>query len=102
MIGYSDSNKDAGYLAANWEQFQAQEKLVTVCEKHNITLTLYHGRGGTEASGGGPNTRKNRAHPAGTENGRSPRPFQDPIKSGQLLWGRHYRAIHHQHDQGRR
>jgi phosphoenolpyruvate carboxylase len=70
MIGYSDSNKDAGYLAANWELFQAQEKLVTVCEKHHVTLTLFHGRGGTVARGGGPISRIIRAQPAGSVNGR--------------------------------
>ena len=70
MIGYSDSNKDAGYLAANWELFQAQEKLVKVCEKHQVTLTLFHGRGGTVARGGGPISRIIRAQPAGSVNGR--------------------------------
>ncbi len=70
MIGYSDSNKDAGYLAANWELFQAQEKLVKVCEKHHVTLTLFHGRGGTVARGGGPISRIIRAQPAGSVNGR--------------------------------
>lgn len=47
MIGYSDSAKDAGMLAAGWAQYRAQEALVNLCEKYNIELTLFHGRGGT-------------------------------------------------------
>lgn len=70
MIGYSDSNKDAGYLAANWALYQAQEKCAHVCRKHNIRLTLFHGRGGTIARGGGPANRAIRAQPPGTINGR--------------------------------
>ena len=70
MIGYSDSNKDAGYLAAQWELFQAQERLAAVCRDHNVALTLFHGRGGTIARGGGPANRAILAQPAGTINGR--------------------------------
>lgn len=54
MIGYSDSAKDAGMLAASWAQYRAQESLVNLCEKHNIELTLFHGRGGTIGRGGAP------------------------------------------------
>ncbi|MFZ0543963.1 MAG: phosphoenolpyruvate carboxylase [Candidatus Promineifilaceae bacterium] len=70
MVGYSDSNKDAGYLAANWELYQAQETLVDVCEKYGVTLTLFHGRGGTVARGGGPVGRTIMAQAAGSINGR--------------------------------
>lgn len=70
MIGYSDSNKDAGYLAANWELFQAQERLSDICRRHDVALTLFHGRGGTIARGGGPANRAILAQPAGTINGR--------------------------------
>lgn len=70
MIGYSDSNKDAGYIAAKWELFQAQETLVEVCRRHNILLTLFHGRGGTIARGGGPTNRSIQAQPAGSVGGR--------------------------------
>ncbi|WP_163835037.1 phosphoenolpyruvate carboxylase [Spartinivicinus ruber] len=54
MIGYSDSAKDAGFLAAAWAQYQAQEKLVQVANKHNVQLVLFHGRGGSIGRGGGP------------------------------------------------
>jgi len=69
MIGYSDSNKDAGYLAAKWELFQAQERLADVCREHDVILTLFHGRGGTIARGGGPANRAILAQPPGTVGG---------------------------------
>ncbi len=70
MIGYSDSNKDGGYLMANWSLYQAQENIARVAREHNIRLTLFHGRGGTVARGGGPANRAIRAQPFGTMNGR--------------------------------
>lgn len=54
MIGYSDSAKDAGALAAGWAQYCAQEALIKVCEDAGVRLTLFHGRGGTIGRGGGP------------------------------------------------
>ncbi len=54
MIGYSDSGKDAGKLAATWAQYVAQEKLVLVAKQYKIQLTLFHGRGGSVGRGGGP------------------------------------------------
>ena len=54
MIGYSDSAKDAGALAAGWAQYEAQESLVVLADKHNVELTLFHGRGGTIGRGGLP------------------------------------------------
>lgn len=54
MIGYSDSSKDAGALAAAWGQYRAQEQLTEVCKKHKVKLTLFHGRGGTVGRGGAP------------------------------------------------
>ena len=70
MIGYSDSNKDGGYVMANWALYQGQENLTTVTQKHNIKLTIFHGRGGTIARGGGPANRAIRAQPIGSINGR--------------------------------
>jgi phosphoenolpyruvate carboxylase len=54
MIGYSDSAKDAGMLAAGWAQYRAQESLLQTCESHGVDLTLFHGRGGTIGRGGAP------------------------------------------------
>ncbi|TQV89486.1 phosphoenolpyruvate carboxylase [Aliikangiella coralliicola] len=54
MIGYSDSAKDAGVLAAAWAQYRAQEELVALAKEFDIKLTLFHGRGGTIGRGGGP------------------------------------------------
>ncbi len=70
MIGYSDSNKDAGYLAANWALYQAQEKCAQVCCERGVKLMLFHGRGGTIARGGGPANRAIRAQPPGTVDAR--------------------------------
>ncbi|UXN33930.1 phosphoenolpyruvate carboxylase [Avibacterium paragallinarum] len=54
MIGYSDSAKDAGMMAASWAQYRAQEQLVNLCDELGIELTLFHGRGGTIGRGGAP------------------------------------------------
>ncbi len=70
MIGYSDSNKDGGYLAANWSLYQAQENIARVCRQAGVRLTLFHGRGGTVARGGGPANRAILAQPPGTIGGR--------------------------------
>lgn len=70
MIGYSDSNKDGGYVMANWSLYQGQESITKVAQKYKITLTIFHGRGGTTARGGGPANRAIRAQPAGSINGR--------------------------------
>jgi phosphoenolpyruvate carboxylase len=70
MIGYSDSNKDGGYLMANWSLYQAQEEITRMAQKHQVRLTIFHGRGGTIARGGGPANNAIRAQPAGSINGR--------------------------------
>jgi phosphoenolpyruvate carboxylase len=54
MIGYSDSAKDAGVMAASWAQYRAQDALIKTCEKADIALTLFHGRGGSIGRGGAP------------------------------------------------
>ncbi|HZE35534.1 MAG TPA: phosphoenolpyruvate carboxylase [Candidatus Eisenbacteria bacterium] len=70
MIGYSDSNKDGGYLAASWALYRAQESIARACEDHGVELTIFHGRGGTVARGGGPAGRAIRAQPPATLRGR--------------------------------
>lgn len=70
MVGYSDSNKDGGYLAANWELALAQERLADVCRLNGVHLTLFHGRGGTASRGGGSTYSAVMGGPAGTLDGR--------------------------------
>ena len=70
MIGYSDSNKDGGFLMANWSLYQAQEQIAQTAKAHGVTLTIFHGRGGTVARGGGPANHAIRAQPHGSINGR--------------------------------
>jgi phosphoenolpyruvate carboxylase len=70
MIGYSDSAKDGGRLAANWELYRAQEEVVAVCERHGVRPTLFHGRGGTVARGGGPTHLAIQSQPPGSVAGR--------------------------------
>ncbi len=69
MIGYSDSSKDGGRLAAAWELYQAQERLVALCKAEGIHLTLFHGRGGSIGRGGGPTHIAISAQPAGSIDG---------------------------------
>lgn len=64
MLGYSDSAKDGGYLAANWNLYTAQENLTTVCQEFDISLELFHGRGGSIGRGGGPTNRAILSQPA--------------------------------------
>ncbi len=70
MIGYSDSAKDAGKLAATWAQYQSQEKLVSLAEQYEIKLTLFHGRGGTVGRGGGPVEKAMASQPPGSVKGK--------------------------------
>jgi phosphoenolpyruvate carboxylase len=70
MLGYSDSNKDGGFVTANWELYCAQQALAEVCRDAGVALTLFHGRGGAIGRGGGPTSRAIMGQPPGTLNGR--------------------------------
>lgn len=69
MIGYSDSAKDGGRLAAAWALYRAQEDVVRVCRERNVRLTLFHGRGGSIGRGGGPTHVAIQSQPPGSVNG---------------------------------
>lgn len=66
MIGYSDSAKDSGRLAASWALYRAQEATVETAARHGVCLTLFHGRGGTIGRGGGPTWHAIRSQPPGS------------------------------------
>lgn len=70
MIGYSDSNKDGGFLRSSWSLYQAQERLARTCSEYGVKLTLFHGRGGSIGRGGGPANRAILAQPPGSVQGR--------------------------------
>lgn len=70
MIGYSDSNKDTGFLAANWALYRAQEGVARICSEVGIPLRIFHGRGTSIGRGGGPSGAAILAQPPGSLNGR--------------------------------
>ena len=69
MIGYSDSAKDGGRLAAAWELYQAQEQIVDAAKSQGVPLTIFHGRGGTVGRGGGPTVLAIQSQPPGSVDG---------------------------------
>ncbi len=69
MVGYSDSAKDAGQMAAAWAQYRAMESLTRLCREKDVSLTLFHGRGGTVGRGGGPAHQAILSQPPGSVGG---------------------------------
>jgi phosphoenolpyruvate carboxylase len=69
MLGYSDSNKDCGYLTANWALYKAQDDIARVCHAQGVRVTLFHGRGGSIARGGGPAAKAILAQPVALRDG---------------------------------
>jgi len=70
MVGYSDSNKDAGILASSFALYRAQRALAEVCRRHRVEVTIFHGRGGSIGRGGGPSQRAIESLPPGSIAGR--------------------------------
>ena len=93
MIGYSDSNKDGGFLTSNWELYKGQKLLADVSHGEGVDLRLFHGRGGAIGRGGGPAGRAIMAQPPGTLNGR-----MKLTEQGEIIFARYANPkIAHRH-----
>ena len=93
MLGYSDSDKDAGYVTSNWWLYRAQQELTRQAQQSGIELTFFHGRGGAIGRGGGPLQRAILGQPAGTVQGRL-----KVTEQGEVLFSRYANpGIAHRH-----
>jgi phosphoenolpyruvate carboxylase len=93
MIGYSDSNKDGGFVTSNWELYKAQHELAETSRDEGIDLRLFHGRGGAISRGGGPANRAIMAQPPGSLNGKL-----KTTEQGETIFARYANpAIAHRH-----
>ena len=92
MLGYSDSNKDGGFVTSNWELYRAQRELADVCRAEGVRLLLFHGRGGAVGRGGGPTNRAILGQPRGSvEAGTTP-------SRGEVAFARYgHTGIAHRH-----